>query len=359
MHDHAVDRRIRVPRLTLLISLIGLLTSWGTAIEIRAQDTVTIRTGRDGGGTRHLRGRITDYTGNQLKIRDANGRDSTISTALVVKIHTAREDNHRNAELLLEERRFELALEQFRQAIRNEKRRWMRREILSRIVRCYSSQGQPVMAGDTFKILYRDDPTTPFFDCIPLRWKPYQPTPDVRQRAGEWMRDETNLAVQLIGASWLLSAEQRSQAQAVLERLSNAEDSRVAFLAEAQLWRTRVTGAGEADCRDWRERIRRMPTALRGGPYFVLGRALSRRNRAQDAALVLLRLPILYGGDFGMSADALLAAGRELEKLQRTDRAIGLYREVSRDYSSTSAAREAKQRMQALSRTNPPPTPND
>jgi TolA-binding protein len=49
-----------------------------------------------------------------------------------------------------------------------------------------------------------------------------------------------------------------------------------------------------------------------------------------------------------MAADALVAAGEQLEKLGRKDQAAGLYREVLADYSTCPAASEARARLGKL-----------
>jgi TolA-binding protein len=89
-----------------------------------------------------------------------------------------------------------------------------------------------------------------------------------------------------------------------------------------------------------------MPAPLRAGPYLVLGRALSRSGQSESAALTLLRVPILYRQHYLLAADGLLAAGRELENLQRHDQALGLYAELVREYPATDAAAEARQRLE-------------
>jgi hypothetical protein len=49
-----------------------------------------------------------------------------------------------------------------------------------------------------------------------------------------------------------------------------------------------------------------------------------------------------------MAAEALLAAGGQLEKMARAGQAAQLYRELARDYAHSPPAAEARQRLERL-----------
>ncbi|MBN1589387.1 MAG: hypothetical protein JW888_07725, partial [Pirellulales bacterium] len=120
--------------------------------------------------------------------------------------------------------------------------------------------------------------------------------------------------------------------------------------------------AGATQTGVWQKAIDRMPTALQAGPYFVLGRALARQERFDEAALAMLRAPILYPRDDALASEALVEAGLMLEKLQRPKQAARLYREVLRDHPSARAATEARARWEAMTehdQENPRPTKAD
>jgi TolA-binding protein len=85
-----------------------------------------------------------------------------------------------------------------------------------------------------------------------------------------------------------------------------------------------------------------MPAEVRAGGYFVVGEALSRVNKPEDAALAYLHIPLVYNQQRVVAADALVAAAKEHEKLGRGEQAAGLYREVLSGYSRTAAADEAR-----------------
>jgi TolA-binding protein len=52
-----------------------------------------------------------------------------------------------------------------------------------------------------------------------------------------------------------------------------------------------------------------------------------------------------------MAADALLAAGKQLEKMSQAGPAANLYRELIRDYPQLSATKEAEGRLEKLNAT--------
>jgi TolA-binding protein len=108
--------------------------------------------------------------------------------------------------------------------------------------------------------------------------------------------------------------------------------------------------ADAAELERWREILTKIPEDLRGGPYFALGRALAANGQSEAAAIALMRVPILYAGDSRrLSAAALLYAGRELTKIDRTEEAASLYREILRDYAKTPAAADANAQLKRLS----------
>jgi TolA-binding protein len=61
-------------------------------------------------------------------------------------------------------------------------------------------------------------------------------------------------------------------------------------------------------------------------------------------------VPLVHGQQRVMAADALVAAGKQLETLERQDQAAGLYREVLESYAACPAAGEASSRLKTLAK---------
>jgi hypothetical protein len=228
----------------------------------------------------------------------------------------------------------------------------VRRRILANIVWCQRSLGQADQAGEYFLILLSRDPGTPDFDCIPLAWTDAQPTAAVAAKAEAWLAEAKNPAAELMGASLLISTDRRPAAIDRLKRLAQNADKRIAWLAQAQLWRIQATNATPAEVRAWSEAIRSHDPALAAGGSFVLGTALA-RFEPESAALALMKLPILYPREYDLSAAALLLAGECLQKAGRESQTAGLYRELAGQYQDTAEAAEARRRLSRLASDGP------
>ena len=301
-----------------------------------------------GSGETRRSGRIVDYTGEFLTLELAGGRQEQIPAVRVRGLETEKVADQKNADRLFAEGRFADAVVGYRKAVEEDTRPWVRREILAQLARCYRNMDQHVRAADTFLIILRSDPTTQWYDAIPLVWKPLRPDGEVARRATAWMADPAVPAAALIGASWLLSAAERDQAVETLRQLSSNADQRVALLAQAQLWRTELVTATLGEVRAWEKSIPRMEEPLRAGPYFVLGQGLARHSEHARAALAFFRTPILQPDHRDLAVESLLAAGEQLEKAGDQSGAITAYRELIENYRGHALVPLAEQRLGQL-----------
>ncbi len=301
------------------------------------------------GKPQRLSGEITEYNGQQLTLRTA-GRDKTIPSSQVDRVDTDWPVAQRKAEQLADDAQFAAAIQQYRPAFAQEKRRWVQRKMLADIVWCYRNAGNIEAACSTFLQLLADDRETQYFDAIPLSWQPHEPAASLRQRANGWLGSENGPAESLLGASWLLSTSDRTKAIDALRRLARHPDQRIAQLARAQLWRTEVVQTDEDRVRLWQTQIDQIPVALRAGPYFLLGRAHARLDQRDQAALAFLRIPVLYDRDRTLTQSALLAAARTLDAEPSPDEAVRLYQQAIQVDDSTAAAQQAKTRLEELSK---------
>jgi len=341
-HGHGGQAR---PLNVLLAAAVLLLCA-----PAAGQDTVLVASGNEGGRTR-ITGRILDYTGRELTLEHAGGQQRRIPAELVLKVDTPYGQKHTEADSLFAAGRFDEALARYLEARELEdhpQRRWVRRQIIAQIVRCYSTLGRADTAGEAFLLLVRSDPATLHFDCIPLAWMPRQPSPAMEQTARRWMQ-RTEPAAGLLGASHLLVGNGRGEALGRLRQLAASADRRVALLASAQTWRTEVTTAGDDRLAAWDRAIEQLPEPLTAGPYFVLGRARQHRRQWDAAALALCRVAILHPQQRPLAAQSLADAGRCLEQLGDAKSAVRLYRELARDYpQQRRAVAEAQSRIEAL-----------
>ncbi len=337
----------RLSRQAILLASLGaaiLSVSIGYAL---AQDTVYLVPEANVRGPEALTGKVIDFTGRGLSLRLPDGRTQTIRPQRVDRVETAHCAEHAAGDQLLADGDFRQATAQYRAAVQGDRevRGWVRRQILAQTVWCQRASGLWDEAGETFLTLSARDPDTPYFDCIPLAWTAARPAPALESNARRWLDQSEPLAA-LLGASHLLSTGHRAIALAKLESLKVNPDPRIAWLAEAQTWRAAGTAARNQRG-GWQKRLETSPQALRAGPYYVFGLACV-VDKPDEAALALLKIPILYPRERSLAAASLLTAGGCLERLQRPAQAATLYREVVAGTGSLSEADEAQRRLQTL-----------
>lgn len=316
-----------------------------------AEDTVIIATGKDNQLRTQKRGTILDYTGTQLRLQGQLGREEQIPTDRVLEIRTEWTAPHRAADELRSQGKLSEAISAYRQAKREETRPWAVRRIMASLVGTYFESGQVASAGDEFLGLVASDPTTQYYDSIPLCWRSTTLDGALEARAATWLAAERFPAAVLLGASWQLAGARRGEAIAALQKLALDQDQRLAALAEMQLWRTRLVTAAADDAQKWQSLVEKLPTDIRAGGYYLVGEVFARHNQPEQAALAYLHVPLVHSGQRVLAAEALLAAGKQLETLSRASQAAGLYREIAADYSTASAAAEARSRLEALTAT--------
>lgn len=347
----AVQGRASRPGHPDALLLVLLATLFFAAHLAAADDIVILKPGGTARSPRRVTGTITEYTGREIFIRLPSGNETMLPADRVDEISTKYTGAHIEADGLMRDNKFVEALARYQQAADEEERRWVRRQILVQTVWCHRALGQFDQAAATFRLIVESDRTTQHFDAIPLAWHPMRLSLAMERRGAEWVRQVDDAVAQLIAASWLLSgpARMRSEALRALERLTQNRDRRIAQLAEAQLWRSRVVTAGEDEIRRWQAAIERMSESLRAGPYFLYGRLLARHGRQQDAALAFMRVPILYSRNRHLAAESLLAAAKALEKAGQKEQSHICLRELVGDYPDSEAAAAAKSTLQRAS----------
>ncbi|MBL9123825.1 MAG: tetratricopeptide repeat protein [Planctomycetaceae bacterium] len=316
-----------------------------------AQDTVSLASPGSVRGRTRVAGEVRDFTGRELTLRTADGREVRYPSERVVDIETKRTPEQVAAEEALAAGDTRAALAHFKAAVAAEPRQWMRRKLLAQVVWCYRDLGEIPAAGKTFLVLVQSDPETPDFAALPLCWEPREPDPQLIAAAADWLARRESPVAMLLGASCLLGTPQQGSAVERLQSLARTSDARIAGLAEAQLWRLRIATADPAEVAGWRARLERLPAPLAAGPYYVLGLGLARHpEQASAAALAFLRVPILYPRERRLAAAALLRAADVLKQAGEPAAARRLYEELVAEHGASLAGREAQTRLEELPR---------
>ena len=313
-----------------------------------SQDTVHVAGSGSSGGYTTFKGQVADYTGSGLVLDTANGGRRTFPADRILRIDTYHTQARLDADGLFDKGQFAPAAALYQQAQKEEKRPWMRRQIMAQLVWCHRATGQLQIAGREFRSVIWEDANSPYLSSIPLTWIASQPPGTLEQAAKSWLNLEKEPAMVLLGASHLLSTSAQAVALDRLERLAVTAEPPVNQLALAQTWRVSVVTADARQLAAWEDTIRRMPEPLRAGPYYVLGLGRARQNDWEEAALALMRVPILYRRHHVLAARSLLDAGQSLEKLDRRSQAARLYNEVLGDFAQTPSAAEARVRSEGL-----------
>jgi tetratricopeptide (TPR) repeat protein len=330
----------------LLVAALAAVAHFATGTA--AEDTVIAASSSDADVRVTRKGRIVDYTGQQLTLRTPLGLDETIPAARVREIQTTWTESHLAGNAARAKGELDEAIAAYRQALVDERRPWARRQIAAELAGTYLEAGRIESAGDEFLAIVASDPATIHFDVVPIAWRPAPPDAVLERHAADWLA-EREPAARVLGASWLLAGPQRTEAVAALEELAKGSDARVAGLAAIQLWRTKLVTASSTDVAAWREQLEKMPPEIQAAGWYVLGDLYARQDQPEQAALAYLKVPLVHRRQRAIAADALLAAGRQLEKMGRREQAAELFRELARDFGHLPAAKEAA----APARTTP------
>ena len=318
------------PGLVLFFSLILSLGPL-SAVATAADDLVILSSASNPQSRSRITGKVIDFTGREITVETTGGTQRKYPADQVVEVQTAWPAGMTEGDALLAKRQYSAAYLKYKGALdskqHEEQRDWVRRKLLARMVTCLRHQKLIAQAGEFFLLLLRADPTTLDFDVVPLAWLPGEPPADVEQKAREWLDREDSPVAVLMGASHLLSTAQGPAALAKLEQLTADKDVRIAALAEAQIWRGTFVTATPEQVALWQQRVERLPESLRAGPYLVLGRALLYGKMPDEAALALLRVPILFPAEPALAAEALTLAAQALEQAGHTDGAARVRRE--------------------------------
>lgn len=339
---HGTGRLAQSLSLTILACLV-------VASSAVAQDRVVIQ--QPGGSRFPMSGVIDDYNGRDLVLIVRPGEPHRrYPRKDVVEVQTAYTARHeRGRQLLLDGKPTEAKVE-LAQAMKDEDRTWVRREILALLVKCALWDGNYRAATPSFLSIVESDPETMHYGLAPLAWTDTTSASDVRLEARGWLADRS-LVSQLIGASHLLfDPEWKDQAETALRRLARESNIKLQRLAQMQLWRVRSLAGNSTqnELLRWEAAIEDLPEELRAGGYFVLGQTLARQQEPERAAAALLWLPLVYDADRYLAARACLDASEMLESFGDESQAATVLTEVVFRFGDTPSGRKAEAKWKQL-----------
>ena len=296
------------------------------------------------GNSLNRKGEIVDFKSGILTMK-IGARELTVASESIRRIEADWLPEHVQADEAYGQFQYERALERYRSAFRRDTRRWVRRKVLARVVRCQTNTGRIGEACQNFARLAADDPHTHYLEMIPLAWDE-RPTPSkLVQQMLPWLAESRSTSEQLMAASWLLNSQHQKAAAGRLRSIGRDPWEPRAKLAVSQLWRVELPTMKAARTSWWEQHVESMPVKLRAGCYFLLGRSYDQHGTAAQAALAYLRVPAQYPHEQSLSHAALFRCGEALQSTGRTDEAMRCYLQlegVEGTYGDRARARMAE-----------------
>jgi len=204
--------------------------------------------------------------------------------------------------------------------------RWQLRVILSEMVESCSALGKPHIAGTVFTSLAKENPPQLLLATIPIPWGEMAMSEvdlsKIQPLSEGWITQDSE-ALQLLGASWLLSGTRRSFAIETLEQLSkNAKSPLINAYARAQLWRT-VPPAEILSDRypKWLADRDKLLLPLQAGPTMLLAERLSQAGQPNLAIPEWLRIATMHGDRYHLAIKAIAKASEALRVAGRKEEA--------------------------------------
>jgi len=324
---------------------------WVFGSLAHADDLVTLVASAAGKPAVELHGTIVDFTGQQLTLQTVVGQ-RTISAEKIAAVQTSYPSSYQEALELLREGHVTQAIPKLEQAIREEERVWVQRELLAKQAKTLANAGQIDAAGDLFLQIVKSDPDTIHIDAMPLAWSSLPPDIQRDQAARKWM-EMPNLHAKLMGASWLLATSQRGEARQTLESIERTSFPKLALLATALLWQQELVSVDERTLERWQRQIESgiLPRSACCGPWVVIAKGWYRLRQYERCALVAMRCPILFPENRTLAAESLLVAAKALEKNRQPIESKRLVTEIVHQYTQQPAYQQAALMLQQFNQT--------
>jgi len=306
-------------RISVVLSVrwLGLLAVLGSCSTCQADDQVTLRP-KNSVGTFTLVGSIADYTGRELTIRPKGGGElKRYPSSDVQQIQTPYTAPHHQALRQLAAENWEEAQVHLSQALDQEDRVWVRRELLAHQVRVALQTKDWFQAASRFALIMDSDSESIHRDLAPLCWTGFELSPEAEAQTRLWLRHPVAM-MRLVAVSARLEGAE-PDLQEALRGLKRSEQPLVQRLAQAQEWRMLATQpqlTGIAVSR-WELAVETLPPSFRAGPFFVVGLGYRSLQEHDRAAVCFLWGPLMQSPDrrlreacAELAADSLEAAGQ-------------------------------------------------
>ncbi len=273
-------------------------------------------------------GKVKEWDDQKIVfIRPGAKREITTQGDFVVRIepawaNEAGEQIHR----LFSERQYSSVIKQGNDAIKSGLPRWQQRVILSEMIEACSALGKPRIAGILFVSLAKENPPQLLLSTIPIPWGETDLVNssliEIQSLSEAWITQESE-AVQLLGASWLLSGAKRPNAIERLEHLAkNSKSPLIGSYARAQLWRTVPPAEILSDrIPRWLAERDKLLLPLQAGPTMLLADRLQQAGQTSLAIPEWLRIATMHSDRYHLATRAIPKASAALRAANRNEEA--------------------------------------
>ena len=258
-----------------------------------------------------LQGAIGDIKGHSVVLRQNSGQVEVIILRDVQRLEFAKSEAYENGLRAIQQRKWKDALKALAEAQREERRPWVRREILSSMAECYRARREFAECLKAVEQILAEDPSSRHVLCLPLVWDERLPDNQKYVADVSQLRSKS-LAEQFTAASALLSSEEhRRQATATIQKVRKEGDLTMSQLAELQLWRLRLIEPEKLavlEVEEWQRRLKELDRKVRSPGEFLAGRALMQLHENDRAIVSLLWMPLMEPWDPPTTAASLTDA---------------------------------------------------
>ena len=249
---------------------------------------------------------------------DANGPTTYPGDLVVGLTPTWKSAAYAQVHELHRKGRFQEVLQKGQAALANpDVPRWQQRALVTEMVDAAVSLRQYGVASKIFRVLAQDTPPNLLLAHIPIPWSDelLQVPPSLAQDALEWIK-ESNPAMQLLGASWLLGGEHRLAAIETLRQLSKNSSELVAGYSKSQLWRTSPPDQIlSQNLTEWNTIKESLPIPAQAGPSMLLGYRLEQAGELRLAIAEWIRIATLHQDRYDLFQQALQRASNAAKRL--------------------------------------------
>ncbi|QEG24602.1 tetratricopeptide repeat protein [Mariniblastus fucicola] len=311
---------------------IALLLACASCPNGFAQDVVYLKKTNAPGESKR-KGEIVNWVGDTISIKGKSGVKD-FDTDQLIRFETAWHGGYEDGKRLLEEYRYDAAVDQFASALESEPRAWMQNIVDAKLVECFLAKDDFGNAARHFLRVIDDDPQSRFRHLAPLVWTSSKPNRQQLQKAEVWLESREPM-IAMLGASWMLADQSNKKAKQKMERLTRDFDPVVASLAKAQVWRLDSV-APDAKRLELRiELVRSMPKEVRCGAWYLIAEAQSKSKQEDEAIVNFMRIPINDPQQGGLAAAALYQTAWLLKNTNREQQSQSLRNELKEKFGGT------------------------